>query len=187
MPEEFSPESSTYSIQGHADAEGLLAMVYDELRKVAYSKMARERANQTLQPTALVHEAWIRLGGENQPEWANRAHFFSAAAEAMRRILIERARKRQAIRHGGDQQRVEFDDLVGLPESMNDDSHVIDLNTALNKFAQEDPQKAELVKLRYFVGMTIEESADTLGISTPTVKRWWAYSRSWLYEEMKNE
>ena len=187
MPEEISPESSTYSIQGQADAEGLLAVVYDELRKVAYSKMARERANQTLQPTALVHEAWIRLGGENQPAWANRAHFFSAAAEAMRRILIERARKRQAIRHGGEQQRVEFDDLVGLPDSMNNDEHVIDLNAALDKFAQEDPEKAELVKLRYFVGMTIEESADTLGISTPTVKRWWAYARSWLYEEMKQE
>ena len=170
-----------------SDAEGLLAQVYDELRKVAYSKMARENASQTLQPTALVHEAWIRLGGENQPAWANRAHFFSAAAEAMRRILIERARRRQAVRHGGNQKRVEFDDLAGLPESMNNDEHVIDLNAALDKLALEDPAKAELVKLRYFVGMTIEESAETMGISTPTVKRWWAYARSWLYEEMKQE
>ena len=149
--------------------------------------MSRERVDQTLQPTALVHEAWIRLGGEIQPVWANRAHFFSAAAEAMRRILIERARRRQAIRNGGDQQRAEFDDLVGLPESMNNDEHFIDLNEALDKLATEDPQKAELVKLRYFAGMTIEESADTLGISTPTVKRWWAYARSWLFEEMKKE
>ena len=180
-------ESSTFSLASPRDAESLLAKVYDELRKVAYSKMSRERATQTLQPTALVHEAWIRLGGENQPAWANRAHFFSAAAEAMRRILIERARRRQAIRHGGDQQRVEFDDLVGLPDSMNDDKHVIDLNTALEKFSKEDPEKAELVKLRYFVGMTIEESAKALNVSTPTVKRWWAYSRSWLYEEMKQE
>lgn len=187
MPEHLSPHNSTFSIHGQPNAESLLAKVYDELRRVAYSKMSRERVDQTLQPTALVHEAWIRLGGEIQPVWANRAHFFSAAAEAMRRILIERARRRQAIRHGGDQQRAEFDDLVGLPESMNNDEHVIDLNEALDKLATEDPQKAELVKLRYFVGMTIEESADTLGISTPTVKRWWAYARSWLFEEMKKE
>lgn len=187
MPEEDFPDNLFYSLNSPQNADSLLAKVYDELRKVAHSKMSREHATQTLQPTALVHEAWIRLGGENQPAWANRAHFFSAAAEAMRRILIERARRRQAIRHGGDQRRVDFDDLVGLPDSMNDDKHVIDLNTALDKLAEEDPEKAELVKLRYFVGMTIEESAKALNVSTPTVKRWWAYSRSWLYDEMKQE
>ena len=149
--------------------------------------MSKEWAASTLQPTALVHEAWMRLGGENQPAWANRAHFFSAAAEAMRRILIERARRRQAIRHGGEHERIDFEDLQGVPQSMNDDQHVIDLNDALSKLAEEDERKAELVKLRYFVGLTIEEASETLGISTPTAKRWWAYSRSWLFEEMSEE
>lgn len=185
MPDPDSLQDSAFSIHNPPSAETLLALVYDELRKLAHAKMSRERATQTLQPTALVHEAWIRLGGDDQPLWSNRAHFFSAAAEAMRRILIERARRRQAIRHGGDRQRVEFEDLVGLPESMNNDEQVIDLNEALDKLALEDPQKAELVKLRYFVGMTIEECAETMGISTPTVKRWWAYARSWLFEEIK--
>lgn len=165
----------------------LSTTVYDELRKVAYAKMSQERAPITLQPTALVHEVWLRLGADKQPLWANRAQFFSAAAEAMRRILIERARKRQAIRHGGDQQRVEFDDLDGLPPSMDDDAHVIHLNEALEKLAQEDPEKAELVKLRFFVGLTIEEAAKTMGVSTPTIKRWWAFARSWLYREMKTD
>ena len=168
-------------------AEQLLREVYGELRKVAHSKLARERAAQTLQATALVHEAWLRIGGESQPEWANRAQFFSAAAEAMRRILIERARRRMAIRHGGDQQRVEFEELEGLPESMSDDSHVLDLTDALSRFAESNPEKAELVKLRYFVGLTIEEASNVLDISAPTAKRWWAYARSWLYEEIKVE
>jgi RNA polymerase sigma factor (TIGR02999 family) len=169
------------------DSERLLVLVYDELRKVAHSKMSREWAASTLQPTALVHEAWMRLGADNQPSWANRAEFFFAAAEAMRRILIERARRRQAVRHGGNQERIEFEDLEGVPLSMNDDEHVIDLNDALAKLALEDARKAELVKLRYFVGFTIEEAADMLRISTPTAKRWWVYSRAWLYEEMSEK
>jgi RNA polymerase sigma factor (TIGR02999 family) len=180
-------QDSTNATGGQQDAERLLALVYDELRKVAYSKMSQERSDLTLQPTALVHEAWIRLGGENQPAWVNRAHFFSAAAEAMRRILIDRARRRQALRHGGDQQRVDSEELEGLPQSMNDDKHVIDLNDALSKLDQEDPRKAELVKLRYFVGLTIEETAKTMEISAPTAKRWWAYSRSWLFEKMAEQ
>jgi RNA polymerase sigma factor (TIGR02999 family) len=180
-------QDSTNATGGQQDAERLLALVYDELRKVAYSKMSQERSDLTLQSTALVHEAWIRLGGENQPAWVNRAHFFSAAAEAMRRILIDRARRRQALRHGGDQQRVDSEELEGLPQSMNDDKHVIDLNDALSKLDQEDPRKAELVKLRYFVGLTIEETAKTMEISAPTAKRWWAYSRSWLFEKMAEQ
>ena len=187
MAEYTGDQDSTNATGGQQDAERLLALVYDELRKVAYSKMSQERTDLTLQPTALVHEAWIRLGGENQPAWVNRAHFFSAAAEAMRRILIDRARRRQALRHGGDQQRVDSEELEGLPQSMNDDKHVIDLNDALSKLDQEDPRKAELVKLRYFVGLTIEETAKTMEISTPTAKRWWAYSRSWLFEKMAEQ
>ncbi|MCZ6675204.1 MAG: ECF-type sigma factor [Verrucomicrobia bacterium] len=187
MVEYTSPKNSTSPKSGQQDAERLLTLVYDELRKVAYSKMSLERSDLTLQPTALVHEAWIRLGGDNQPAWANRAHFFSAAAEAMRRILIERARRRQAMRHGGGQQRVDSEELEGLPESMNDDKHVIDLNDALTKLDLEDPRKAELVKLRYFVGLTIEETAKTMEISAPTAKRWWAYSRSWLFEKMAEQ
>ncbi|MCZ6672683.1 MAG: ECF-type sigma factor [Verrucomicrobia bacterium] len=182
-----SPQDPAFSANSQPDSERLWALVYDELRKVAYSKMSNESATLTLQPTALVHEAWIRLGGENQPPWANRAQFFSAAAEAMRRILIERARRRQAIRHGGDQHRIDIDDLEGLPASMNDDKHMIDLSDALDKLAQEDPQKAELVKYRYFVGMTIEETAKTMGVSTPTVWRWWEYARAWLHKEMNKE
>ena len=178
--------SPTSSGDNQREAERLLAFVYDELRKVAHSKLSRESADMTLQATALVHEAWLRVGGEKQPRWANRAHFFSSAAEAMRRILIERARRRMAIRHGGEQRRVEFDELEGLAESMNDDRHVIDLNEALGRFAVEQPQKAELVKLRYFVGLTIEEAASLLDISAPTAKRWWAYSKAWLFDAIKN-
>ena len=153
---------------GQPNADRLLGLLYDELRKLAHSKMSREGMSSTLQPTALVHEAWLRLGGDEQPTWSNRAHFFSAAAEAMRRILIERARRRQAKRHGGGQNRVDFIELEGLPASMNDDRHVIDLHDALDRFAGEEPEKTELVKLRYFVGLTNEEAADLLDISVPT-------------------
>lgn len=187
MPESLdAPDSDT---EGSVSCEParLLQLVYEELRKVANSKLSRERATQTLQPTALVHEAWLRLGGDEQPSWKSRAHFFSAAAEAMRRILIERARRRQAIKHGGGQERVEYDVLQGLPDSMRDDDHIIDLNDALSRFASQNPSKAELVKLRYFVGLNVEEAASLLEISIPTAKRWWAYSRSWLYQEMKKD
>ena len=180
-----NPSDPTPDPDAQTEAERLLAQVYDELRKVAQAKLARESADLTLQATALVHEAWLRVGGDEQPRWANRAHFFSSAAEAMRRILIERARRRMAIRHGGDQRRVEFDEIEGLADSMNDDEHVIDLSEALGRFEAEHPRKAELVKLRYFVGLTIEEASNLLEISTPTAKRWWAYSKAWLYQEIK--
>ena len=170
--------------QGDPDAAAqLLTMVYDELRAVAAAKMARESAGLTLQPTALVHEAWLRLGGENQPGWANRAHFFASAAEAMRRILIDRARSRHAVRHGGGLVRLNADDLelAAAP----DDDRVLAINDALEKFALVDAKKAELVKLRYFAGLSVAEAAQALGISEPTAVRWWAYARAWLFREMQ--
>lgn len=160
--------------------------VYDELRKIAYSKMANEYAYSTIQGTALVHEAWLKLGGERQPEWANRAHFFSAAAEAMRRILIDRARKRKSQRHGGDLNRVNFTAVDVLKDQVDSDDQLLELNEALDKLAAFDPQKAELVKLRYFSGLTFDEVADILGVSTITAKRWWAYARSWLFAELSS-
>ena len=187
MSDSSSPSDSGFRGDRSIDVDRLSETVYQELRKVAYSKMSQERGPITLQPTALVHEVWLRLGADDQPQWVNRAQFFSAAAEAMRRILIDRARRRKAVRHGGKQERLDFDALEGLPESMNDDDHVIQLNEALAKLAEDDPEKAELVKLRFFVGLTIEEASATMGISTPTVKRWWAFARSWLYREMQND
>lgn len=165
-------------------ADQLLPLVYNELRRLAAGQMARESAAQTLQPTALVHEAWLRLGGDAQPTWQNRAHFFGAAAEAMRRILIDRARRRRAVRHGGGQERVDVDDL-DLTAATDNDDQLLAVHEALDKLAAQDPSKAELVKLRYFVGMTIEEAALALGISEPTAKRWWSYARTWLYQEIR--
>ena len=164
-------------------AEQLLVLVYGELRKLAAAKMVHEPAGHTLQATALVHEAWLRLGGDQQPDWKNRAHFFASAAEAMRRILIDRARSRHAVRHGGGQVRLNADDLelAAAP----DDDRVLAINDALEKLALVEPQKAELVKLRYFAGLTVEEAAQTLGISEPTAKRWWAYARAWLFQEIR--
>jgi RNA polymerase sigma factor (TIGR02999 family) len=165
-------------------ADQLLPLVYEELRKLAAVKMAREPAGQTLQATALVHEAWLRLGGERQPTWQNRAHFFAAAAEAMRRILIDRARRRLAQRRGGRQERVSLSEVELT--AVADDERVLAVNEALERFANHDPQKAELVKLRYFAGLTLEEAARSLDVSLPTVNRWWAYSRAWLIQEMKS-
>ena len=165
-------------------ADQLLPLVYDELRRLAAQKMARESACQTLQPTALVHEAWLRLGGDAQPNWQNRAHFFAVAAEAMRRILISRARRRQAVRHGGGQERLNVDDLE-LAAATDNDDQLLAVHEAVDKLAAQDPSKAELVKLRYFAGMTIEEAALVLGISEPTAKRWWTLARTWLYQEIR--
>jgi RNA polymerase sigma factor (TIGR02999 family) len=166
----------------HAASE-LLTLVYDELRRLAAAKMASEGPAQTLQPTALVHEAWLRLGGDQQQQWNDRTHFFAAAAEAMRRILVDNARRKRAIRHGGGRQRVEVPDIPsGVIE--NDDS-VLAVNDALEKFAKLDPQKAELVKLRYFIGMTIAEASAAMGISERTAKRWWTFARAWLHEEIR--
>jgi RNA polymerase sigma factor (TIGR02999 family) len=158
-------------------------LVYDELRKLAAQKMAREAPGQTLQATALVHEAWLRLGGEAQQTWQNRSHFFAAAAEAMRRILIDRARRKQAIRHGGHLERADAD-AVEIAAAENDDQ-LLAVHEALDRLAAHDPVKAELVKLRYFVGLTIGQAAEVLGISEPTAKRYWSYARAWLYREIE--
>ena len=173
--------------QGDAQAaDQLLPLVYGELRKLAAAKMARESANQTLQPTALVHEAWLRLGGSAQPDWQNRAHFFAAAAEAMRRILIDRARRRQAVRHGGELVRTTADALEFQPAvSTADDAELLDVHEALDALARLDARKAELVKQCYFVGLTLKEAAMVLGISEPTARRDWSYARAWLFNEIK--
>jgi RNA polymerase sigma factor (TIGR02999 family) len=166
-----------------AAAEELLPLVYQELRKLAAQKMARELPAQTLQPTALVHEAWLRLIGTEDVKWNGRAHFFGAAAEAMRRILIDSARRRRAQRHGGGKAKLDIDQIeVAAPVK---DEELLVISEALEKFAARDKQKAELIKLRYFVGVTIEEAAEILGISTATANRWWNYSRAWLYEEIE--
>lgn len=171
--------------QGDSNAgQQLFNIVYKELRKIAASKMAREFDGHTLQPTALVHEAWLRLGSDEQPNWQNRAHFFGAAAKAMRRILIASARRRHAVRHGGGLERVNVEILEQLPAA-NIDAQFLALDEALEKLAKADPRKAELVKLRYFTGMTIDEAARLLGISAPTAKRWWAYARAWLHREIR--
>ena len=165
-------------------ANELLPLVYEELRKLAAQKMARENPGQTLQATALVHEAWLRLGGDAQPDWKNRAHFFSAAAEAMRRILIENARRRRALRHGGAVEKVSAN-VTGfdVPAPMADDELLL-INDALDALAAHDPRKAELVKQSYFVGLELEEIAALLGISPRTADRDLAYAKAWLGKEI---
>jgi RNA polymerase sigma factor (TIGR02999 family) len=166
-------------------AEKLLPLVYDELRRLAAVRMAHESPGQTLQATALVHEAWLRLVGSNPVQWNGRGHFFGAAAEAMRRILIERARKKARIRHGGQLERVELDHVTLATQDSDD--VIVAVNDALEKLAAESPQKAEIVKLRYFAGLEHVEIAEVLGVSEPTVRRHWAYARSWLYAELKQQ
>jgi RNA polymerase sigma factor (TIGR02999 family) len=163
----------------------LLPLVYDELRRLAAHKMAVESPGHTLQPTALVHEAWLRLAGtDGEAQFQNRGHFFGAAAEAMRRILVERARRRLAAKRGGGVQPLDVDQIE-IPSPAGDDDALLRINEALEKFATIDSRKAELVKLRYFVGMNFAEAASALGIAVPTAKQWWAYSRAWLAVEMR--
>jgi RNA polymerase sigma factor (TIGR02999 family) len=166
-------------------AEELLSVVYDQLRRLAAGKMNRELAGQTLQPTALVHEAWMRMAGGDSPSFKNRGHFFGAAAEAMRRILIDRARRRIAAKRGAGSQKIDLDE-IDLPSPTTDDDQLLAVNEALERFATVDPRKAELVKLRYFVGMSFEETAAALGIAVPTAKQWWAYARAWLSVELRS-
>ncbi len=164
-------------------AEQLLPLVYDELRRLAAHKLAHESPGQTLQATALVNEAYLRLvSGDPNRLWDGRGHFFAAAAEAMRRILIDKARRRRALRRGGQVQRVEFDGLE-VPVAMDDDQ-LLAMHEALDRLAEQDPPKAELVKLKFFVGLTLQEAADVLGLSAPTAKRHWTYARAWLYREI---
>lgn len=182
----LTPDAVISANQGEPQsATAMLPLVYEELRKLAAHKMANEAPGHTLQPTALVHEAWLRLGGVQGQRFDNRAHFFGAAAEAMRRILIDHARRRRAQRHGGNHERVEFQeaDLV----APGDDDEMLAVHEALEKLAAQDARKAELVKLRYFAGMTLSEAAQALGISEPTAKRDWAYARAWLYDKISSQ
>jgi RNA polymerase sigma factor (TIGR02999 family) len=172
--------------RGKSDAAAeLLPLVYDELRRLAAWRLANEQPGQTLQATALVHEAYLRLVGEGDPHWNGRRHFFGAAAEAMRRILVENARRRKRLKRGGQMERVELD-VLDLPSPMPDDE-LLALNEALDRLARVDPRAAELVKLCFFVGLTQEQVARNLNVSVGTVERTWAYARAWLFGEICGE
>ena len=165
-------------------SEELLPLVYESLRKLAGARLAHEQPGQTLQATALVHEAWMRLVGDGDKKaWNNRGHFFAAAAEAMRRILVDRARRKGRIRHGGQFERVDLAHVTIATE--DSDETIVAIHEALEKLSQISPEKAEIVKLRYFTGMEHKEIAEILGVSEPTVRRHWAFARSWLYAELK--
>lgn len=166
-------------------AKRLLPLVYDELRLLASQRLAGERAGQTLQATALVHEAYLRLVGDESAKWNSRGHFFAAAARAMRRILIDRARGKQRDKRGGEFRRVDLNAADLVMDSVPQE--IIDLDDALKRLAAEDKTKADLVELRFFAGMTLREAADFLGISIATADRYWAYARAWLFDELRPE
>jgi len=163
-------------------AERLLPLIYEELRRLAAAKMAHEAPGQTLQPTALVHEAWLRLVGEGNQRWNSRGHFFAAAAEAMRRILVENARRKRALRHGGGQVRVDVASLDPAAEPADD--RLLEVDDALDELASLDASQAEMVKLRFFVGLKLEEIAALHGVSMKTVQRQWTHARAWLFERI---
>ncbi len=171
---------------GHGDgqaADELLPLVYEELRRLAAQKMANEAAGHTLQPTALVHEAWLRLVGDQNQKWDGRGHFFAAAAEAMRRILIENARRKHSLKRGAKAERVNLDDVeVAI---LADPEALLLVNEALEKLEQEDREAAQLVKLRFFAGMTNEEAGKALGVSARTAKRYWTFARAWLFRALR--
>ena len=172
------------SAKGHGiEPQELMPLVYDELRKLAAARMAAESDNCTLQPTALVHEAWLRLMGTGKPAWQNRSHFFAAAAEAMRRILIDRARAKQAIKRGASSKPVDLEQIDLAVVS--DDECLLQVSEALEKLSEVDLQSAELIKLRFFVGLRYDEAAEALGISQRTAKRCWTFGRAWLYRELQ--
>jgi RNA polymerase sigma factor (TIGR02999 family) len=168
-------------------AEELLPLVYEELRKLAAVRMAQIPSGQTLQPTALVHEAWLRLVGESDqsPHWNSRGHFFAAAAEAMRRILVERARRKAAEIHGGQLHRIDLDQVDVATET--DDDLLLLVDEALTALAERDPTAAELIKLRFFMGLPNAQAAEVLGVPERTAKRSWAYSRAWLFREIQKK
>ena len=170
--------------EGDPDAaDELLPLVYEELRRLAAYKMSNEAPGQTLQPTALVHEAWLRLTGAESKTWDSKGHFFAAAAEAMRRILIERARAKSRLRRGSRAEHVPFDHVTDASEDPPET--VLAIHEALDRLTARDPFKAEVVKMRYFVGLSQDEIAHALGVSVPTIRRHWAMARAWLYVEMK--
>ncbi len=187
---ETAPEQVTRILEavGAGDpqaAEKLLPLVYEELRRLAAAKMAGNTADQTLQPTALVHEAWLRLVGHGERDWRNRSYFFAAAAEAMRRILVERARRKSTEKHGAGLQRVDLDHLDVAEEAQGD--ILIALDEALTALVARDPVAAELIKLRFFTGIPNVQAAEILGVPERTAKRTWAYARAWLYQEIKKK
>jgi RNA polymerase sigma factor (TIGR02999 family) len=164
-------------------ASQVLPLIYDELRRLAAQKLAQEKVGQTLQPTALVHEAYLRLtGGDAEPHWNGRSHFFAAAAEAMRHILVDNARRKRRARHGGGRQRVPLDDVVPSPPEPAED--LLALDEALTRLAAADPEAAQVVQLRYFAGLSVEEAAETLGMARATAYRHWTFARAWLLEEL---
>jgi RNA polymerase sigma factor (TIGR02999 family) len=167
-----------------AAAEELLPLVYEELRRLAAAKMAQQPPGQTLQATALVHEAWLRLSAGQMPQWENRRHFFAAAAQAMRHVLIERTRRKLSARHGGEFERVDLD-AAEIPVP-TDDERFLRINSALDELALLAPEKAEVVKLRFFVGLDETETAELLRISPRTVERYWRYAKAWLFEHIKS-
>lgn len=163
----------------------LFPLVYQELRRLAAQRLKRELPGQTLQATALVHEAYLRLVGSENQSWSNRRHFFCAAAEAMRRILIENARRKKSLRRGGELKRIDFDESILVKDNVTNEDNLIALDEALEKLSGKDKVKADLVKLRYFAGLSGEQAAEVLGISSSTADRYWAYARSWLRLEIE--
>ena len=161
----------------------MLPLVYEELRKLAAFKLAQQPPDQTLQPTALVHEAYLRLLGDGNHSWQDRRHFFAAAAEAMRHILVDRARRKAAVRHGGGWQRIDLDNVVVAAETT--DENILLINEALEKLATHDAEAAELVKLRFFTGLTFPQAAEVLGLSERSARRMWAYAQVWLFKEIQ--
>jgi RNA polymerase sigma factor (TIGR02999 family) len=172
--------------QGDPEAASqLLPLVYDELHKLAAHKIAHAPPGQTLQPTALVHEAYLRLVGEEEPQhWDSRGHFFAAAAQAMRRILVENARRKQAVKHGGGRRRLPLEEFHHVTESPED---LLDLDDALTRFAAREPAKAQLVQLRFFAGLSTSEAATALKVSVATAERWWAFARTWLFSDLSGD
>ena len=169
----------------HSATDRLLSAVYDELRRLAAGKLAHERPGQTLQATALVHEAYLRLLGNEAGHWDNSAHFFAAAAEAMRRILVESARRKARLKHGGGLQKWEVNETDAIV--LSDPTNLLALDEALEKLTRDDKIKADLVKLRYFAGLTVEQAGQMLGISRATADRYWTFARAWLYHEMHKD
>ncbi len=172
---------------GAAKTEDLLPLVYDELRQLAADQMRQERGGLTLQATALVHEAFLRLVGDEHATWQNRRHLFGAAALAMQRILVEQARRKGRLKHGGDRQEVAMAEIDIIADANQSDEVLLALDEALIQFQAEDPEKAELIRLRYFAGLTEEEAAHTLNISRATASRWWTYSKAWLFAKVRSE
>jgi RNA polymerase sigma factor (TIGR02999 family) len=167
-------------------SDAMLQLVYDDLRRLAFSKMKSQPADHTLQATALVHEAWIKISSDEERTWKNRRHFFATAAEAMRQILVDRARRKQRAKHGGRADRVNMEpDHIHYPFAANDE-HLLLVHESLDRFASEHPEKAEVVRLRYFVGLNHAETAELLRVSEKTIKRYWAYAKAWLCEDIES-